>query len=102
MPVMDGYEATGRIREAESRCGIRRTPIIALTAHAVEEEARRTVLAGMDLHLTKPMERRSIAEAVRRVRGGQGPGMTTTTLPAPPPCRCIDQRSPGGHSTRDG
>jgi len=46
MPVMDGYEATGRIREAESRCGIRRTPIIALTAHAVEEEARRTILAG--------------------------------------------------------
>ena len=71
MPVMDGYEATGRIREAESRRGIR-TPIIALTAHAVEEEARRTILAGMDLHLTKPMERRSIAEAIRRVRGGQG------------------------------
>ena len=71
MPVMDGYEATGRIREAESRRGIR-TPIIALTAHAVEEEARRTILAGMDLHLTKPMERRIIAEAIRRVRGGQG------------------------------
>ncbi|RLN43045.1 putative histidine kinase 2 [Panicum miliaceum] len=71
MPVMDGYEATGRIREAESRCGIR-TPIIALTAHAVEEETRKTILAGMDLHLAEPMERRSIAEAIRRVRGGQG------------------------------
>ncbi|XP_004986531.1 probable histidine kinase 2 [Setaria italica] len=71
MPVMDGYEATRRIREVENRYGIH-TRIIALTAHAMEEETRKTILAGMDLHLTKPMERRSIAEAIRRVRGGQG------------------------------
>jgi CheY-like chemotaxis protein len=71
MPVMDGYEATRRIRAAESRHGIH-TPIIALTAHAMEEETRKTILVGMDLHLTKPMERRSIAEAIRSVRGGHG------------------------------
>ncbi|CAN6283443.1 unnamed protein product [Urochloa humidicola] len=72
MPVMDGYEATRRIREAENRYRIR-TPIIALTANAMEEEeTQKTILAGMDLHLTKPMERRSIAEAIYRVRGGQG------------------------------
>ncbi|CAL4925260.1 unnamed protein product [Urochloa decumbens] len=71
MPVMDGYEATRRIREAENRYRIR-TPIIALTANAMEEETQKTILAGMDLHLTKPMERRSIAEAIRRVRGTQG------------------------------
>jgi CheY-like chemotaxis protein len=68
MPVMDGYEATRRIREAESRYGVH-TPIIALTAHAMEDEGQqqKTIAAGMDLHLTKPMERRSIAEAIRRV-----------------------------------
>ncbi|KAF8722998.1 hypothetical protein HU200_022143 [Digitaria exilis] len=71
MPVMDGYEATRRIREVENRHGIH-TPIIALTAHAMEEEMQKTILAGMDLHLTKPMERRSIAEAIRHVRGSQG------------------------------
>ncbi|CAD6212750.1 unnamed protein product [Miscanthus lutarioriparius] len=68
MPVMDGYEATRRIREAESCYGVH-TPIIALTAHAMQDEEQRqkTIAAGMDLHLTKPMERRSIAEAIRRV-----------------------------------
>ena len=38
MPVMDGYEATKRIRAAESAAGKQRCPIIALTAHASEEE----------------------------------------------------------------
>ncbi|XP_066315300.1 probable histidine kinase 2 [Miscanthus floridulus] len=68
MPVMDGYEATRRIREAESCYGVH-TPIIALTAHAMQDEEQRQkiIAAGMDLHLTKPMERRSIAEAIRRV-----------------------------------
>lgn len=73
MPVMDGYEATRRIREAESRYGVH-TPIIALTAHAMqddEEQQHKAIVAGMDLHLTKPMERRSIAEAIRRVCVGQ-------------------------------
>ncbi|TVU30495.1 hypothetical protein EJB05_22122, partial [Eragrostis curvula] len=69
MPVMDGYEATRRIREAESSYGIH-TPIIALTAEAMEEEQQKTILAGMDLHLTKPMERRSIVQAIRRVCSG--------------------------------
>ncbi|EER94128.2 hypothetical protein BDA96_01G244900 [Sorghum bicolor] len=69
MPVMDGYEATRRIREVESCYGVVHTPIIALTAHAMEDEEQwqKTIAAGMDLHLTKPMERRSIAEAIRRV-----------------------------------
>ncbi|KAL6842330.1 hypothetical protein ACP4OV_027757 [Aristida adscensionis] len=66
MPVMDGYEATRRIREAERSRGMH-TPIIALTAHTVEDELRKSILAGMDLHLSKPMERGSIVEAIRRV-----------------------------------
>ena len=55
MPVMDGLEATSAIRRMEEAAG-RRTPIIALTAHAVrgfEDQCRR---AGMDAYLSKPLE----------------------------------------------
>ncbi|KAL6643150.1 hypothetical protein ACP70R_021331 [Stipagrostis hirtigluma subsp. patula] len=82
MPVMDGYEATRLIRDAESSYGIR-TPIISLTAHSMEEELQKTIVAGMDLHLTKPMERSSIVEAIRRVCGGQVLRTDAATL-APP------------------
>lgn len=67
MPLMDGYEATKRIRDEESRCGIH-TPIVALTAHAMEEDLQEAIQAGMDLHLTKPIERKRIVEAVHHVR----------------------------------
>ncbi|XP_062233449.1 probable histidine kinase 2 [Phragmites australis] len=63
MPIMDGYEATKLIREVEISYGIR-TPIIALTAHVMEEDLQKAILAGMDLHLTKPIERKRIVEAV--------------------------------------
>ncbi|XP_047085999.1 probable histidine kinase 2 [Lolium rigidum] len=66
MPVMDGYEATKRIREEESRYGIR-TPIIALTAHSEEEDLQKTIQAGMDLHLTKPIQKEKLVEAVHQV-----------------------------------
>ncbi|KAM0930817.1 hypothetical protein ACQ4PT_000722 [Festuca glaucescens] len=66
MPVMDGYEATKHIREEESRYGIH-TPIIALTAHSEEEDLQKTIQAGMDLHLTKPIQKEKVVEAVHQV-----------------------------------
>lgn len=54
MPVMDGYEATHRIREAELRNGRPRTPIVALTANAFKNDVDRCLAAGMDAHLAKP------------------------------------------------
>jgi signal transduction histidine kinase/ActR/RegA family two-component response regulator len=56
MPVMDGLSATETIRALERDAGIARVPIIALTAHAMEEERTRCLKAGMDIHVTKPFQ----------------------------------------------
>ncbi len=55
MPVMDGYEATRAIREIE-KLRHTRTPILAMTANTFEEDKRRAFEAGMDGHISKPIE----------------------------------------------
>ena len=73
MPVMDGLEATRRIRAAEAAAGARRTPIIGLTAHAMERDADQCREAGMDDHLAKPVRKdvllATIARCVDPLRG---------------------------------
>jgi CheY-like chemotaxis protein len=55
MPGMDGYEATRAIREEENRTGRKRQRIIALTAHALQDSEHKSLEAGMDGHMTKPL-----------------------------------------------
>ena len=55
MPVMDGLEATRRIR-AMKRPDARTIPIIAMTANAFAEDRQRAFAAGMDMHIAKPLE----------------------------------------------
>ena len=59
MPGLDGIEATRRIRDLERELG-RHVPIIALTAHAMPEDGRRCVAAGMDGFLPKPLRSRNL------------------------------------------
>ena len=66
MPVMDGYEATRRIRAIEAREGRPATPIAALTASAQAGERERCLAAGMDDFLTKPVQSATLADALRR------------------------------------
>ena len=54
MPEMDGYEATRAIRQIEGFQG-RRTPIVALTAHAMEGSREASLESGMDDQITKPL-----------------------------------------------
>ncbi len=55
MPEMDGLEATAAIR-ALDRPDAKRIPIIALTANAFDEDVQRSMQAGMNAHLSKPVE----------------------------------------------
>ncbi len=64
MPDMDGYETTRIIRQREQ--GKTRTPIIALTAHAVEEQRAKLLLSGMDDFVSKPVGEHELSEIIRR------------------------------------
>jgi two-component system sensor histidine kinase/response regulator len=64
MPVMDGLEATRRIRERED--GGEEVPIIALTAQAMDGMIEQCLDTGMDDYLAKPVTRDSLVAALRR------------------------------------
>lgn len=64
MPIMDGIEATKIIRSRE--IGKRRTPIVALTAHAMAEQKSQLLLAGMDDYLSKPVSEAQLAHVINR------------------------------------
>ena len=60
MPEMDGKEATGCIRTAEAEGDLPRTPIVALTAHAMAGDDAEILAAGLDHYLTKPLRKGAI------------------------------------------
>ena len=67
MPVMDGLEATRRIRSGENPLG-RTTPILAMTANAFLEDMQKSRDAGMDEHLSKPVDINALEQTVKRFR----------------------------------
>lgn len=68
MPRMGGEEATRRIRAEEGAGGRPRVPIVALSAHALEEYRQRSFEAGCDDYLTKPLHRRALHALLERIR----------------------------------
>jgi CheY-like chemotaxis protein len=65
MPVMDGYASTTAIRDWELRLNRARTPVIALTADAFEEDRQHCLAVGMDGFLTKPIAQRDLVSALQ-------------------------------------
>ncbi|GMV60284.1 MAG: hypothetical protein AMXMBFR72_33750 [Betaproteobacteria bacterium] len=66
MPVMDGYELAAAIRTKEAARGLRRTPIIAVTANALRGEAEHAKAVGMDDYLSKPLQLELLRKALER------------------------------------
>jgi signal transduction histidine kinase/CheY-like chemotaxis protein len=66
MPVMDGYAATRAMRAFEEERAQPTTPILALTAHALKEARNRSIEAGCTDHLTKPITKTALLEAISR------------------------------------
>ena len=69
MPKMDGYQAAAAIRQWEIDQGRSRTPLLALTAHAMSGDRERSLQAGCDDHLTKPIAKADLLAAVDRYLG---------------------------------
>jgi len=67
MPYMGGMEATELIRVYEMHDGLPRSPIIALTAHAMIGDRERCLQAGMDDHITKPLRRADLLNAINKL-----------------------------------
>jgi len=74
MPVMDGYEATAAIRQAEGQS--RHTPIIALTATAMQGDRERCLSAGMDDYVSKPIQVKVLMEVLARWCPAPGAAVT--------------------------
>ncbi|MBF6569581.1 MAG: response regulator [Candidatus Binataceae bacterium] len=80
MPLVDGYTAVRAIRQWEHKRQLSRLPIIALTASAMDEAVHRSLQAGCDSHVSKPVNRATLIEAIREAisrapaSGGAPPG----------------------------
>ena len=64
MPELDGLSATRRLREFEAAEGLTRTPVIMLTANAMDEHIRAGREAGADQHLSKPIRATALIETI--------------------------------------
>jgi CheY-like chemotaxis protein len=68
MPEMDGYQATREIRRREQ--GLRRVPIVAVTAHAMAGAEEECIAAGMDAYQSKPLARESLGQCLNKLLDG--------------------------------
>ena len=71
MPVMNGYEATKAIRRS-SRELAKTIPIIAMTANAFSEDIQHSLAAGMNAHVSKPVEMKVLEKTIRSIKSGGG------------------------------
>ncbi|MFP4382968.1 MAG: response regulator [Spirochaetia bacterium] len=82
MPVMDGYETTKKIRGGAEKNIPRDIPIVALTAHALEEEEQKSMAAGMNGFLTKPFTPENLEKTLMKASKGEPVFNTEKQSPA--------------------
>ena len=71
MPVMNGYEATKAIRRSSHELA-KTIPIIAMTANAFSEDIQHSLAAGMNAHVSKPVEMKVLKKTIRSIKSGGG------------------------------
>ena len=71
MPVMNGYEATKAIRRSSHELA-KTIPIIAMTANAFSEDIQHSLAAGMNAHVSKPVEMKVLEKTIRSIKSGGG------------------------------
>ena len=69
MPIMNGYEATLKIRSFDQNI-----PIIAMTANAFSEDIQHSLSVGMDAHISKPVDMQILKSVVQNIKSGGGGG----------------------------
>jgi two-component system, sensor histidine kinase and response regulator len=89
MPVLDGFAATAAIRKRDTETG-RRTPIIAMTAHAMKGDRQRCLDAGMDDYVSKPFRPQELFAAVESVLPQQSDTMRQPSPSATDGCGATD------------
>ena len=67
MPIMNGYEATVKIRSFDQNI-----PIIAMTANAFSEDIQHSLSVGMDAHISKPVDMQVLKSVVQNIKSGGG------------------------------
>jgi CheY-like chemotaxis protein len=83
MPVMDGLTATRTIRALERTSGVKRIPILALTANALPEDVSRARDAGCDAHLSKPISKKNFLAGMEQWLAKSAPAVPEPALAAP-------------------
>lgn len=96
MPYMDGIEATRAIRQAETSSE-HRTPIVALTAHALKGDRERCLEAGMDGYLPKPLDEEALRRVLDSIASQAGPEELSAGA-----AQCLRCAEPDGHGQTSG
>ena len=79
MPVMNGYEATKAIRRSSHELA-KTIPIIAMTANAFSEDIQHSLTAGMNAHISKPVDMKTLEKTIRSIKSGGGGGTETQVI----------------------
>jgi len=85
MPVLDGYAAVRRIREIENERDLDRTPVVAMTAYAMQGDREKCLAADMDAYLSKPARPAEILATLQQLVPERGVGISTAIRDGVPP-----------------
>jgi PAS domain S-box-containing protein len=91
MPELDGYEASRAIRQPSTPVRNHQVPIVAMTAHGMQDDRRKCLDAGMDDYLAKPIRRELLEQTLDRWLAAPGSATATQAAPCPSPTQVQEE-----------